>query len=208
MGQENNSNTYKCSHCAAELKPGQMICDYCGQEREGYEHKTYTSDNYKHTSENSYKEDKQEQSTGFARESYGAEYSNGDDKIGALLPYVGKHREYYASKFRKMKSTDKKNSWNWCAFFFIEVWLIYRKMYIEAAIVAIVLTFTESFLLLCVVIILLGIYGNYMYMKHIERLVAREKMLASGHDRENYIDKNKGTSKVAVFVLLLILFFI
>ncbi len=192
MGEEANG-TYRCSHCANELKPGQMVCDYCGQEREGYEHATETSESYTHTSSEKTESD------------FGAEYSDMDDKVGALLPYIGKNREYYGGKFRTIKTTDKKNSWNLCAFLFSSFWLVYRKMYVPAVVIAIVYTYTESILLNLALSILVGIFGNYIYMQRIERLVVKEKTLASGQDREKYIQKNAGTSVIAVFVLLLFL---
>lgn len=201
MGQESD-NTYRCSHCAAELKPGQMVCDYCGQEREGYERQTYTSDNYTYAGSGC-------EGTKAGREAeFGAEYSNRDDKIGALLPYVGKKREYYAKKFREMKDTNKKNTWNWCAFFFGPFWLVYRKVYVPAFVVAVVSAFMESFLLQWTLFILVGIFGNYIYMTHIEKLVMKEKSFASGLDREKFINKNAGTSIVGIFVLLLVMLLI
>lgn len=194
---------YRCKHCANELKDDQMVCDYCGQEREGYEHKTYTSDNYTHASS----ANERTAEDGSSRASYGEDYSDADDKIVDLLPYIRKGREYYARKFHKMKVENKKVSWNIWAFLFGTFWLAYRKMYLWAFATVIIAQFTESLTLSIVMGIAIGVLGNYIYMRSIEKWVVEEKKLPSGQEREAYIDKKAGTSKWAVlgFIVLAII---
>jgi hypothetical protein len=81
--------------------------------------------------------------------------------------FVGKNSEYYLSAFRKFTVTGTENftpTWNWSAFGFTFVWMLYRKMYLLSAI---------TFLIFCVpgVNILLhigvGIISNYLYYRHV-----------------------------------------
>ncbi|MFI3208211.1 MAG: DUF2628 domain-containing protein [Eubacteriales bacterium] len=195
-----DSNTYRCKHCANELKPDQMVCDYCGQEREGYEHRTYTSENYTHSSGANEHDAGGESS----RASYGEEYSDVEDKVADLLPYIRKGREYYARKFHKMKKSNKNNSWNWCGFFFGAYWMAYRKMYVPALVVMVACQFIENYIVNLALAIAIGVLGNYFYMMTIEKYVAMEKRLPSGQDRELYINKKAGTNVWAVIGFLVI----
>lgn len=116
--------------------------------------------------------------------------------------YIKQNIDYYAGKFNKMQSTGVKTSWNWCAFLFTSYWLIYRKMYKEFAIVAVLehvlIPAAASIMdifngLNIVVIILLGLFGNYLYMQHIDRLIDGEPI---GDDEALavYHEKNGGTT--------------
>lgn len=97
--------------------------------------------------------------------------------------YIQKNIDYYINKFSKMQMSGSSISWNWCAFLFSSYWLIYRKMYKEFAVVAvlevILIPIVGSFIsmvnsLAIVVNILVGLYGNNLYMKHIDRLIDNE----------------------------------
>mgnify|MGYP001090271951 CR=1 FL=1 len=90
---------------------------------------------------------------------------------------IGKNSEYYIPKFNEMKAGNKKNSWNWCSFLFAPYWFIYRKMYgigIGVLVVAFILSLIPSYLLSILSLggyIALGIFGNYLYMQHIDSIV-------------------------------------
>ena len=116
--------------------------------------------------------------------------------------YVRDKVDYYMDRFSKMQMTGDKVSWNWAAFFFTSYWLIYRKMYKPFAIVAAL----EIFLipaaaeliepigaLTFVLNILIGLFGNYLYMNHIDQLIDNEPvgdMMAV----TDYQNKNGGTT--------------
>lgn len=52
-----------------------------------------------------------------------------------LSAFVGQKSNYYLPRFRRMVKTGKCASWNWAAFIFGPLWLLYRKMYGLGAIV-------------------------------------------------------------------------
>lgn len=60
-----------------------------------------------------------------------------DIKAEDLAAFVGAKAEYYLPRFRRMARNGSSASWNWAAFFFGPLWLLYRKMYGLGAIVMI-----------------------------------------------------------------------
>lgn len=52
-----------------------------------------------------------------------------------LTAFVGHKSSYYLPRFRRMARSGKSLSWNWAAFIFGPLWLLYRKMYGLGAIV-------------------------------------------------------------------------
>lgn len=88
----------------------------------------------------------------------------GDEEVRA---FVGKNCDYYNTEFKKFTVAGTEAftpTWNWSAFAFTFVWMLYRKMYWQSAI---------TFLIFCVpgVNILLhiavGVVSNYLYYRHV-----------------------------------------
>ena len=116
--------------------------------------------------------------------------------------YVRDKVDYYMDKFSKIQMSGDKVSWNWAAFFFTSYWLIYRKMYKLFAIVAALEIFiipavaeliTPLGYLTFATNILLGLFGNYLYMNNIDQLIDNEPagdMMAV----TDYQNKNGGTT--------------
>lgn len=50
-------------------------------------------------------------------------------KAEDLSAVVGTKTDYYLPRFRRMSRNSSSASWNWAAFFFGPLWLLYRKMY-------------------------------------------------------------------------------
>lgn len=121
-----------------------------------------------------------------------------------------------------METSGSKISWNWCAFFFTSAWMFYRKMYKPAIIVMVIeylaipvlasvfsgsfpfgpLTLTTSIgsTLSLAVSILLGLFGNYIYMKYIDELMDNEP----ADDAFNYQQKYGGISWKLVIAIIII----
>ncbi len=60
-----------------------------------------------------------------------------DVKAADLYAFVGQKSDYYLPRFRRMARSGKNTSWNWAAFLFGPLWLLYRKMYAFGAVVII-----------------------------------------------------------------------
>ncbi len=58
-----------------------------------------------------------------------------DVKAEDLSAFVGAKANYYMPRFRRMARNGSSVSWNWAAFIFGPLWLLYRKMYAFGAIV-------------------------------------------------------------------------
>lgn len=115
-----------------------------------------------------------------------------------LVMMIGdKNKEYYVEKFSKIKSTGKTSAWNWPAFLFTPIWLLYRKMYAYGAGILgglILLNFILPALMVIAEIacsVIFGIIGNNLYLQELEKKVAQVKFLQEPL-RSQFILKNKG----------------
>ncbi len=128
--------------------------------------------------------------------------------------YIEVKAEYYLPKFQTFKLSHKQTSWNWCAFFFSAYWFIYRKMYGYAAILIgthcllnfmMWLNLTSLFVwtVSLVEMIILGIFGNYIYMRHLEKRMEQEKSL-TGELKNVFVKRNAGVNTLAVVILIVV----
>jgi hypothetical protein len=114
--------------------------------------------------------------------------------------FVGKNSDYYIATFRKFNVAGAEAftpTWNWSAFGFTFVWMLYRKMYLLSAI---------TFLIFCVpgVNILLhigvGIVSNYLYYRHVAGKVSEVRRTASPQDLFPALNRIGGVHNWAVTV--------
>jgi len=140
----------------------------------------------------------------YSGQGYSTYSSAADDERDQL---IGTKTEYYVPKFNELKSQNKKTSWNWCAFLVAPYWFIYRKMYgYGAAALGLSSLFALIgnwfFLLLAFGgYVVLGIFGNYIYMQMIEKhtnisLTMREP------EKTQYISENGGTNTTATWLTI------
>ena len=86
-----------------------------------------------------------------------------NDEIRA---FVGNNPEYYLGNFAKFTRTDVDTftpTWNWSAFGFTFIWMLYRKMYVQAAVTFVIFCMPGVNIILH---ILVGAFANYLYYKH------------------------------------------
>lgn len=110
--------------------------------------------------------------------------------------YIAQSSDYYLRKFEKMDASGKSLSWNWCAFLFSQMWLLYRKQYamfvmmlmldiIAAPALATMfivlcgasttgtfLSYTVYLLAFAVIHLITGLWGNAIYRKFIDKMVS------------------------------------
>ncbi len=110
--------------------------------------------------------------------------------------FVGeKYYTYYAEKWASHEGGTLFISWNWAAFFLGPIWLLYRKMYLQGAFFVFALFFLEIFaarVLSAAALplywfgyadaalrdglrVLLGVFGNCVYMNHMLGAIMRNK---------------------------------
>lgn len=111
------------------------------------------------------------------------------DADDAIQTFVGKNYEYYKRKWVFAKMSGALKGFNVAAFFLGVVWMVYRKMYMYAAIVFGLLVLdavVESFLplpesigkgLTWGVYAAFGLLGNYMYKTYVDKKLAKLRRL-------------------------------
>ena len=144
------------------------------------------------------------------KENYKTTFDNKD-----IENFVYKNTEYYIPKFNNIKQTGQQTSWNWIAFLIPAYWALYRKMYLIGAIligVNLILPIGPmvAFIANLAVSIGFGLYGNYLYLNHIEKRLDSIKHL-DNNAREVAIRSNGGVNlplAIAVpvigFILILV----
>jgi hypothetical protein len=106
---------------------------------------------------------------------YAAE-SVDDEEVRA---FVGNNSEYYVSNFRKFTVTGTERfvpTWNWSAFGFTFVWMLYRKMYALAAVTFVIFCIPGVNILLHIVT---GMVANYLYYKHAQSKISEARQRLS-----------------------------
>lgn len=132
-------------------------------------------------------------------------HSNADyQPDSTAVELVGKNTNYYISQFQKLKWNNKRVSWNWAAFLTGACWLVYRKLYLWALgyIVVNLLLLAEGANIILMVVE--GLFANYIYMQHIENLTEEAKKLPE-NSRTEFIRKKGGTNAVAVIALIVLM---
>ena len=163
------ANAGFCTACGAPRRSGAAFCTRCGRQltAAGY----YAPPNTQGAQGYRYESAYPNASTGYAQTNH---------QIDPIIQHLVKdNSSYYMPQFIKMRTENKTTSWNWSAFLFAAYWLIYRKMYLQGGIaLAIIFILTIlpgniGWVLLLGFYISLGIYGNYLYLYHLEAQLPR-----------------------------------
>lgn len=191
---ENRNDIIYCSKCGAQNKQTDSFCSKCGNalhisnnvnnienNNSGNNYNTNNTTNYNTYTTNN------------------TNYAENNEYNAELARFIGENSQYYISKFNEMKRENKQTTWNWSAFLFTAYWLIYRKMYAQGvAVMAISFVISLiggglSFLLGLALDIAIGLYGNYIYEKQLQKCIAQSKNINEPY-KTQYIAKNTGTN--------------
>ncbi|MEI7818446.1 MAG: zinc ribbon domain-containing protein [Desulfuromonadales bacterium] len=83
-----------------------------------------------------------------------------------IRAFTGNNADYYIHSFSKFTVAGTENftmTWNWSTCCFTFFWMLYRKMYIQAAITFVIFWLPGINIILHIVA---GVVGNYLYYKH------------------------------------------
>jgi Tfp pilus assembly major pilin PilA len=147
-----------------------------------------------------------------------------------LAAFLGpKNAEYYAQRFRRFEEENTAVSWNWPAFFVTFPWLLYRKMWLNAALYFFVMPTVYVLLLVGLIAVLgyetgtalyyllwfltgfLGIplFANWLYYRHAQGKLQKATMMSASPDQQALqLARTGGTSSVIVILLPLAMIFI
>ena len=130
-----------------------------------------------------------------------------------LRAAVGPNAEYYLPRWQQMRANGGRFSWNWAACLANIYWFAWRRMWLPFGVLVGIFLFIgligetdpslgqATFLASIGVTFLTGAFGNHLYRRHCERLVAS----TAGIDREKALEslrRDGGTSKVALYVTI------
>lgn len=121
-----------CSRCHTQNPEFAEFCKHCGSPLKS--DNNWQSDAQQNTPYSEYQP--------FRNTSYSSQNVDPNEVIDEvraedLAAFVGTKADYYLPRFRRMARNGSSASWNWAAFFFGPLWLLYRKMYAWGAIVMI-----------------------------------------------------------------------
>lgn len=141
--------------------------------------------------------------------------SNSDEITDSdFVTFVGQtNTEYYFNHWKNNSDKNTFSSWNWASFFLGGYWLLYRKLYawfvgftiVDFIGFTILDTFSPfiSILFSLIMMILLGIFGNCIYIRHSKKkILPLKKFFYRFGNTDEALKTNGGTTLVAPLVLL------
>lgn len=199
----NNMGIIYCSKCGKKNSIHSKFCVNCGNSLRSIEDSIKdTTKNIKEaiTNNETYKS--------FTKPNYGSEYKADFDN-NEMVNFVQKKAEYYIPKFKEIQELYKSTSWNWAAFFFNSWWFLYRKMYgygfgiIVASMIISAVIPPLSLIFSIGIAILSGLYGNVVYLKHIQKELI--SLSSFEEDLKQRLIISRGGVNVVVPVVLVII---
>ncbi len=125
---------------------------------------------------------------------------------------------YYDQKFAMMNMSGSSVAWNWASFFLGAYWMVYRKMYLNTLFLWLinigigligmipVVGWIISGILGIGLWVCMGLFGNVIYKKHVEKIYEECRNLSYDHRKQECVTKG-GTSGGAVVIYILIVIF-
>lgn len=119
-----------------------------------------------------------------------------------------KNSEFYLRQTNTYRVNTKFTNWNWASFFLTFYWLLYRKLY-GIAFGYLAIDILTSFLgpASLILRIVLGFYGNSIYLKIAEKKIRGIRQLNTNISREEYLMKIReqgGTNIIAPLAFILV----
>lgn len=203
-------NSVYCTRCGSQNAATSLFCSRCGNrlttpeptlQAPVYSQSNSANQNpYAYVNQQNYPNQQSNYSSCYS--TYQSESIDTD-----IQQLIGTKAEYYIPKFQAMKAQNKLTSWNWSAFLFTPYWMIYRKMYGYGAgflAISFVLFWIGSGFLSLLSLagyIALGIYGNYIYMKFLERKMTQAKSMNEPF-KSKFIIQNSGVNTMATVLTI------
>lgn len=185
-----------------------------------------TTDEYSNISNNKLKDIN---SNNYQQSTYSTETSNNTTNKSRLRPNINdisdeefleffgdKNAEFYLRQANTYRLNTKFTNWNWASFFLTFYWLLYRKLY-GIAFAYLAIDIITAFLgpASLIMRIVLGFYGNNIYLKAAEKKIRSIRLLENNISREEYlmrIREQGGTNIIAplafIFAFIIIILLI
>lgn len=95
----------------------------------------------------------------------------GDVTVDEIRAFVGANSHYYIQQFSKFNITGREKfclTWNWSCFGFTFLWMLYRKMYLNAVLTFVIFCIPGVNIILHIAA---GILGDYLYYSHVKQKI-------------------------------------
>ena len=147
-------------------------------------------------------------------------FAPGGDSLAA---YIGpKNADYYEKVFDRFKNQGSSMSWNWPAFFVSSVWLLYRKMWLNAFFYWIVLPVVLGTISVVIALyggeaasnlfyypvyllttfLLLPMFANRLYYRHAQAKISKVATITSSAEQQSSeLARIGGTSSIVLVVV-------
>jgi hypothetical protein len=131
---------------------------------------------------------------------------SGEERLRAA---IGPRAEHYLRHWRAMDEKGKSYDWNWAACFANGYWLIFRKMWlglvlfilanIAVSLLGVAIPALNKYTLVLMILLtfVTGSYGNRLYRRQIDKLVASGAPL-------DQLQRRGGTSPLALMIALVL----
>ncbi|MGL5347068.1 MAG: zinc-ribbon domain-containing protein [Peptostreptococcaceae bacterium] len=191
-----------CSKCGIKNSSTSKFCSSCGNNLKNIE------DNIRETTQNIKSAINNNETyknlVGInSSSSHKASWDNKD-----MVDFIQKNPEYYIPKFEQMQEYEKSTSWNWASFFILPLWLLYRKMYaygFGVMVASFILSYIPfiGFISAFAIPILGGLFGNSLYLKHVEKNLGEISNI-NEEARHRVIISKGGVNLVLPIVMLVV----
>jgi hypothetical protein len=121
-----------------------------------------------------------------------------------IRAFVGPNANYYLYQFSKFNVSGTAKfcpTWNWSTCGFTFVWMLYRKMYLQAVI---------TFFIFCVpginiiMHVVAGVVGNYLYYRYVKERISEIRALQSPENFYPVLQEVGGVHKWAIWLAIII----
>lgn len=112
-----------------------------------------------------------------------------------IRAFVGTNSSYYLQSFSRFTMTGREKfcvTWNWSCFGFTFLWMLYRKLYVPAAITFVAFCLPGVNIILHIVT---GMTGNYLYYRHVNGKVREIRATQSPQNVRRAIEDTGGVNR-------------
>ena len=122
-----------------------------------------------------------------------------------LAAFFGDKAAYYLTEKEVLERSGSRISWNWPAFLFNFLWMYYRKMWAQGTLTAFISIILSASIVfnwgVGIVMLVVGMYGNGIYVTHARKKVVEIALAGGNPDRRpESLAKAGGTTWIPVVI--------
>lgn len=121
-----------------------------------------------------------------------------------ISTFIGTNSHYYLQQFSNFNRTGVDRfgpTWNWSCFAFTFLWMLYRKMYLLAALTFVVFCVPGVNIILHIVA---GVVGNYLYYGHVKQKILEIRSIPLQQNFNSVLQAQGGVHRWVITVGVII----